>query len=241
MYKTDIRSTLTYLFTFKMSQLYVLKLQDGKYYVGKSDDPDSRYLAHKSGNGAAWTRTYRPVKILEIRPLTGDHDETNTTKDYMKKYGIDNVRGGAYTQMALDDATKAVLEREVLGNTDKCYKCGLGGHFARQCPVAKVAPALVWECAYCPKRFVTESSCDTHMTSCPGQIGSNCYRCGRNSHHANRCFAKTHVDGSDLEEEDENEEDEEEDEETCGRCGRDHDSNNCYAKKHVNGYRIDED
>jgi predicted GIY-YIG superfamily endonuclease len=219
-----------------MSQLYVLKLEGGKYYVGKSDNPAQRYKQHKDGAGAAWTKKYTPVKFMETRALKGEHDETNLTKDLMKKYGVDNVRGGAYTQIVLDDATKAVLEREILGNTDKCYKCGLGGHFANQCPVEKAVPALLWECAYCPKRFATEPSCDRHMTSCPGQIGSNCYRCGRNRHYANNCFAKTHLDGSELEE---NEEDDEEEEGTCDRCGRtNHSSDNCYARTDVDGDEI---
>ena len=223
-----------------MSQLYVLKLEGGKYYVGKSDNPAQRYKQHKDGVGAAWTKKYAPVKFMETRALKGEHDETNLTKDLMKKYGVDNVRGGAYTQIVLDDATKSVLEREILGNTDKCYKCGLGGHFANQCPLEKAAPALLWECAYCLKRFVTEPACDRHMTACPGQVGSNCYRCGRNSHYANNCFAKTHLDGSELEENEEDDEEEEyEEDDACDRCGRtSHSSDNCYARTNADGDEI---
>ena len=221
-----------------MEQLYVLQLASGKYYVGKTKNVADRYKQHLAGDGAAWTRKYAPTKLIETRTLKSEHDETNVTKDLMKKYGVDNVRGGAYVTVTLDDATKSVLEREIRGNNDKCFKCGLGGHFAGQCPVT-VREVVVWECAYCPKQFRSEHACQSHEDSCGGQVDSNCYRCGRNSHHASGCYAKTHIDGSALDEE-ESEEDEEESEE-CGRCGRGHDSNNCYAKKHVNGYRIDDD
>jgi predicted GIY-YIG superfamily endonuclease len=197
-----------------MAYLYTLQLQSGKYYVGKSDDPDTRYLAHKNGNGAVWTKIHKPVKILEIRKLNGEHDETNTTKDLMKKYGVDNVRGGAYTQSVLDDATKAVLEREILGNTDKCYACGQSGHFANKCP-SKVEVVWVrededeWGCDHCDKTFTSMTRALAHERRCTsnpavyGKVSSKkktgvCYRCGRTSHYSPDCYASTHVDGYDI-------------------------------------------
>jgi predicted GIY-YIG superfamily endonuclease len=199
----------------KMAYLYTLQLQSGKYYVGKSDDPDTRYLAHKNGNGAAWTKIHRPVKLLEIRELKGEHDETNTTKDLMKKYGIDNVRGGSYTQSVLDDATKAVLEREILGNTDKCYKCAQSGHFANRCPNKKVEVEEEdeWGCDHCDMTFTSMSRAIAHEKRCtsnpavytktiPKKKTGACYRCGRTSHYSPDCYAQTHVNGDDLESDD---------------------------------------
>ena len=190
-----------------MSQLYVLKLQDGKYYVGKSDNPAQRYKQHCEGNGAAWTKKYAPVKFMETRALKGEHDETNLTKDLMKKYGVDNVRGGAYTQVVLDDATKAVLEREVLGNTDKCYKCGQAGHFANRCE--GVVEVEIWGCNYCDKEFTSMTRTIGHERRCTSNPANlievpkkkktgACYRCGRTSHYSPDCYAKTHVEGHDL-------------------------------------------
>jgi len=190
-----------------MSQLYFLALQSGKYYVGKSDNPAQRYKQHRDGNGAAWTKIHLPVKFLETRAVTSEHDETNLTKDLMKKYGIDNVRGGAYTQVFLDDATKAVLEREVLGNADKCYKCGSDGHFANKCN--GVVEVDVWGCEHCGNEFTSMTRAIAHERRCTEnpenfielpkkkKTGA-CYRCGRTSHYSPDCYAKTHVDGNDL-------------------------------------------
>jgi predicted GIY-YIG superfamily endonuclease len=41
-----------------METVYVLQLEDGKYYVGKTADLPKRFKEHREGNGAAWTINY---------------------------------------------------------------------------------------------------------------------------------------------------------------------------------------
>ena len=191
-----------------MQRLYILQLESGKYYVGKSATPAERYKQHIEGNGAAWTKKYKPVKFLETRALTGTHDETNLTKDLMKKYGVDNVRGGAYATITLDDATKAVLEREVRGNNDKCFKCGQEGHFANKCSSIEEEDVTVWGCEHCEKEFTSMTRAIAHERRCTSNPENDpkpakkktgaCYRCGRTSHYSPDCYAKTDTDGNDI-------------------------------------------
>jgi predicted GIY-YIG superfamily endonuclease len=194
-----------------MEFLYVLQLTGGRYYVGKTGDVIKRFEQHRSGNGSAWTKIYHPILLVEVRQITSPHDENNITKDYMKKHGINNVRGGSYAQIKLPDEVNSVLELEFRGNNDLCMKCGLAGHFANKCTSAvspKVRPPAQsteeWECEYCDRTFTTKYGCSVHERSCSGQIApakkkGGCGRCGRYGHYASGCYARTDIDGNELE------------------------------------------
>jgi predicted GIY-YIG superfamily endonuclease len=180
-----------------MEYLYILKLKSDKWYIGKTTDVMKRYQQHVDGRGSAWTSLYPPVSLVESKPVGTTHDENNSTKDYMKKYGVENVRGGSYCQISLDESVISFLNNEFLGNTDKCYKCGLSGHFANKCN--KIEPED-WECDYCDRTFTTRFGCTVHEKSCrkiPAK--GNCYRCGRKGHYSPDCYASTHKNGYPLE------------------------------------------
>lgn len=187
----------------KMSSLYILQLEHGKWYVGKTDDVQKRYSEHKSGNGSEWTRLHKPVKMMETRQIKSSEDETAVTKELMKKYGVDNVRGGAYCQRELPDYVEDMIEHETRSSSDKCYKCGKFGHFANQC---KRKSSFEGVCT-CGKDFLDFDEYMSHMKGCkirnsqienPKKQSGSCYRCGRSGHYSPDCYARTHVKGYEL-------------------------------------------
>lgn len=119
------------------SIIYVLLLKDSKYYVGSTDNLCKRYKNHKDGNGCAWTRRYKPIRILEIFNCLTKWDEDNKTKEYMCKYGIENVRGGSYCQVELSREVENVIKIELLHASEKCFNCGANNHFIVNCPMIK--------------------------------------------------------------------------------------------------------
>jgi predicted GIY-YIG superfamily endonuclease len=188
-----------------MEFLYVLQLANSKYYVGKTADVIKRFEQHKTGVGSAWTKFYPPVLLVEVRAITSPHDENNVTKDYMKKYGINNVRGGSYAQVTLPADARGVLEREFRGNDDRCMKCGVAGHFIAKCPMNEASPVEEWECEYCDRTFTTKYGCSVHERSCrppspPAKKCPWCSRCGRAGHYTSVCYATRHVKGYELDE-----------------------------------------
>jgi len=47
-----------------MNTIYILKLEDNKYYVGKTKNINNRILDHFTNNGSEWTKKYKPIEII---------------------------------------------------------------------------------------------------------------------------------------------------------------------------------
>ncbi len=153
--------------------IYVLRLEDGKYYVGRTRDVNKRYQEHKDGLISPWTKKYKPIEIAEV--LVGDpFDEDKYVKKYMNVYGIDNVRGGRYLLEVLNSGERDELKEELLYIHDKCTMCGSPSHFLANCH-ASVANDVALGHA--------------------GVANSQCYRCGRCSHTTVDCPAHYDVEG----------------------------------------------
>lgn len=114
-------------------EIYTIACQNGKYYVGRSFNALQRYAYHVRGQGAIWTRTHKPVRLLNVIQTDDPFDEDKITKKAMAKYGIDNVRGGSYTTTKLTQEQHALITKELQTAANACFKCGQTGHFSREC------------------------------------------------------------------------------------------------------------
>ena len=125
-----------------MVSIYILQLENNKYYVGKTNNPDIRVASHFNSNGSEWTKIYKPIKVYEIIPNCDSYDEDKYTLKYMEQKGIDNVRGGSFSQVELSIEQNKFISQMIKGANDKCFNCGESGHFVKECMELKVSEHL---------------------------------------------------------------------------------------------------
>jgi hypothetical protein len=158
--------------------IYVLKLKYGKFYVGKTSDVVTRVFEHfaqdASSKASSWTSKYSPISIEDIIENCDDFDEDKYTKIYMAKYGIQNVRGGSYTQIVLREDQIDHLITEIRGAHNACYFCGSDAHYINDCPRLYMSNAKQKPLVNKPKY---------------------CNRCGRYGHWDVECYARSHANG----------------------------------------------
>ena len=230
----------------KSRGVYVLELRSGAIYVGKSEDVEARVQQHERGGlqCAAWVRKNGGVRrrLQPEVPPSADLDawEQKETIMRMRTRGIDRVRGWEFTECGdLTWEHCATLKTAIFGSGDLCRNCGGHGHFAAACRRLtkegwlQTIDNMIQQAA--PPQsgggggYESEGSGGSESGEDDGEDDDDddvCQRCGRDSHDADSCYARTDVSGNPLSRSTK-----------CARCGRkSHTTRGCYASTHANGW-----
>ena len=173
--------------------IYIFKCEHDTYYIGKTSNLDKRVEQHYNGTGSSWTSLHRPIKIIETIDNCDKFDEDKYTLKYMELYGIDNVRGGMYSEVILSLDKINLIKSQLNSANDCCFQCGESNHFIRNCPYK-----IIYQNDGLIKSFgellIKLSEWLWGKDKIKKRKG-NCYRCGRNNHTIYECYARYHLNG----------------------------------------------
>ena len=162
------------------TNIYILKLENNKYYIGSSRNVDKKYQKHVNGTICSWTKKYKPLFIEKIIPSAHPYDEDKYTIKYMNMHGIDNVRGGLFSMEELDKSQRHIIKEtiwEITGCCTKCGRTGNKGHTVENCYASSDVygdplyeddsyDSQEYQCGNCNKQYDDEIECCKHEIEC---------------------------------------------------------------------------
>ena len=95
------------------TNIYILKLEKEKYYIGTTNNKYFTLQSYLNNNNAAWTRKYKPLKLIRFIEDCYIYEENIVTLNIMKLYGVANVRGGSYSAVNLDKSTLDTIAQKL--------------------------------------------------------------------------------------------------------------------------------
>ena len=221
--------------------LYILKLSDERFYVGTTKNLDNRLRQHKNGEGAEWTKKYKYIDLISSREVKNQFEEDQEVKILMSLHGIDNVRGGSYSNIILEEHQYKCLKNELNHAQGKCLKCGSDNHYIKDCTKFEHVSSGIEKlfCTRCGRNSHTKQNCyasTLNFIGIPISDINYCHKCGRIDH----CDGDYSGDGKlSICKYKRNRNEKKQPNDYCMRCGNNnHAIVDCYAKNTYDGKKL---
>ena len=181
--------------------IYILRLQRGKYYVDRTNILKNTIREYFKSDVSSSSKKQKSVKVTERIKYCDNFDEDNYRIKYMDKYGVDNIHIGTFCELELNNDN---LNTTIISDYyDKSYNSN------EESISSKKINKKIWICKYCKKEFKTKKTALLHENgNCKYKVNNknnnnnncytqknNCFRCGRETHYADECYAIYHING----------------------------------------------
>ena len=161
-----------------MEYIYVLKCQKDKYYIGKTYNVQIEYNEHLDGTFCDITKEYKPC---DIDSIFEDIKLGIIIGKYILKYGKENI---------YFESTNIKEIKKIIKEDDKLCICK-NDHWLTECSLN--LKEQFWQRIF-NKVFVNMNN--------NFKQSNLCGRCGRYGHNLEDCYAKKHLDGYTISDED---------------------------------------
>ena len=113
-FRTIIELSQNHFYYNDNNSVYVLSLNDNKYYVGLSSQLNIRISNHLINPSTKWVKNFPVMNIKCIIKNSNRLLENDLTLYLMNIYGWDNVRGGAWTKVIMDKPPNIIKNKVFL-------------------------------------------------------------------------------------------------------------------------------
>jgi predicted GIY-YIG superfamily endonuclease len=113
-------------------RLYVLQLEEGKFYVGTTEKSAQERLQDHLSQPTQWTAKYKPLALIREECPYRPFSEDAVTLELMQRYGVEQVRGGRFASLILSSEQIRAILASIAHEEGRCFTCG-GNHFSHQC------------------------------------------------------------------------------------------------------------
>lgn len=101
-------------FSRREHYIYLLELENNKYYVGYSRNMQSALKKHEKGKASNWTYTNKPIRLLKYQKVVFENGipDIKMVNEWVLQCGVEhgyeNVRGGNFTSLEPEHHMKLI-------------------------------------------------------------------------------------------------------------------------------------
>lgn len=114
-------------------KIYALKLNDRSWYIFSSSNFEVSVEEIRNTVDFVIEKGIEEPIIKHVHNYDGKISISSIVKKYMIEFGIDNVRGGLYSNSYISPESKQALEEEIKYLMNICFMCSINGHSPDRC------------------------------------------------------------------------------------------------------------